>query len=199
MNFVKSLCILNNLNFNLNHWSTCITTGPVMSVWLPLCVQLLTDSLLFLLNYIGLNFSPKIIFRPKLLERIFKYPVKVSVANLWNFINNFKMLTVKRTDLIQISTHLSLVIEPDLQASDILHCFSMRGITLINRVGRFNTTLSYISFLASHTSLLLPLRTGCSTENLLKWLTAKEIKMLIYCCILFPITIAPVQGLRDIL
>lgn len=55
---------------------------------------------------------PKIIFRPKLLERIFKYPVKVSVANLWNFINNFKMLTVKRTDLIQISTHLSLVIEP---------------------------------------------------------------------------------------
>lgn len=112
MNFVKSLCILNNLNFNLNHWSTCITTGPVMSVWLPLCVQLLTDSLLFLLNYIGLNFSPKIIFRPKLLERIFKYPVKVSVANLWNFINNFKMLTVKRTDLIQISTHLSLVIEP---------------------------------------------------------------------------------------
>lgn len=112
MNFVKSLCILNNLNFNLNHWSTCITTGPVMSVWLPLCVQLLTDSLLFLLNYIGLNFPPKIIFRPKLLERIFKYPVKVSVANLWNFINNFKMLTVKRTDLIQISTHLSLVIEP---------------------------------------------------------------------------------------
>lgn len=161
MNFVKSLCILNNLNFNLNHWSTCITTGPVMSVWLPLCVQLLTDSLLFLLNYIGLNFSPKIIFRPKLLERIFKYPVKVSVANLWNFINNFKMLTVKRTDLIQISTHLSLVIEPDLQASDILHCFSMRGITLINRVSRFNATLSYISFLASHTSLLLTLCTGC--------------------------------------
>lgn len=141
---------------------------------------------------------PKIIFRPKLLERIFKYPVKVSVAKLWNFINDFKMLTVKRTDLIQISTHLSLVIEPD-QASDILHCFSMRGITLINRVGRFNATLSYISFLASHTSLLLTLRTGCSTENLLKWLTAKESKMLIYCCILFPITIAPVQGLRDIL
>lgn len=55
---------------------------------------------------------PKIIFRPKLLERIFKYPVKVSVAKLWNFINDFKMLTVKRTDLIQISTHLSLVIEP---------------------------------------------------------------------------------------
>lgn len=76
------------------------------------------------------------------------------------------MLTVKRTDLIQISTHLSLVIEPG-QASDILLCFSMRGITLINRVGRFNATLSYISFLASHTSLLLTLRTGCSTENLL--------------------------------
>lgn len=55
---------------------------------------------------------PKVIFRPKLLERIFKYPVKVSVAKLWNFINDFKMLTVKRTDLIQISTHLSLVIEP---------------------------------------------------------------------------------------
>lgn len=193
MNFVKSLCILNNLNFNLNHWSTCITTGPVMSVWLPLCVQLLTDSLLILLNYIGLNFSPKIIFRPKLLERIFKYPVKVSVANLWNFKNNFKMLTVKRTDLIQISTHLSLVIEPAR-----LVIFSIVSVWEAS-LWSIDATLSYISFLASHTSLLLTLCTGCSTENLLKWLTAKESKMLIYCCILFPITIAPVQGLKDIL